>query len=484
MKKSSRGLQIKVATSLAILIFVVVGGIVYLNISNQIVQMRAEVQRSGNDLANMVYNGMISPISTGDAKVVDQQMAEIKKKMEDIAVFIFDFNKDIVFSSEMEKKGTNLAKQIESAQLLDSLDRLVRDGDSPETAHEEVIEGMPYLTVLRPILNEKRCYHCHGSSSKVIGGLMVRQNVKETNDRLIALRNKNIVIGLSGIVITILTICLLISRLVIRPVNHIVESLTEGADQVTVAANQVSSASQQLAEGSGEQAASLEETSSSLEEMSSMTKQNAENADLANGLMKQSHQVVTQANNSMIKLITSMEEITSASEETSKIIKTIDEIAFQTNLLALNAAVEAARAGEAGAGFAVVANEVRNLALRAAEAAKNTAGMIETTVEKIKDGSELINKTAEAFTEVATSSNKVDGLIDQISTATNEQAQGIEQVNKAVIEMEKVVQQSAANSEENASTSEELNAQAEQMRGVVNGLATLIKGTRKSNINK
>ena len=180
----------------------------------------------------------------------------------------------------------------------------------------------------------------------------------------------------------------------------------------------------------------------------------------------------------MGNLTTSMEETSKASEETSKIIKTIDEIAFQTNLLALNAAVEAARAGEAGAGFTVVADEVRNLAMRAADAARNTADLIEGTVKRVKDGSELVVKTNEAFTEVAGSTGKVGELVGEISAASNEQAQGIEQVNNAVAEMDKVVQQNAANAEESASASEEMNAQAEQMKGIVKDLLALVCGSK------
>jgi len=171
-----------------------------------------------------------------------------------------------------------------------------------------------------------------------------------------------------------------------------------------------------------------------------------------------------------------MDEISKASDETSKIIKTIDEIAFQTNLLALNAAVEAARAGEAGAGFAVVADEVRNLAMRAADAAKNTAELIEGTVKKVGDGTNLVNTTNEAFGKVAVSASKVGELVAEIASASNEQSQGISQVNTAVTEMDKVVQQNAANAEESASASEEMNAQAEQMKSMVNELGELVGG--------
>jgi methyl-accepting chemotaxis protein len=178
----------------------------------------------------------------------------------------------------------------------------------------------------------------------------------------------------------------------------------------------------------------------------------------------------------MDKLTTSMGEISRASEETSKIIKIIDEIAFQTNLLALNAAVEAARAGEAGAGFAVVADEVRNLAMRAAEAAKNTSGLIEGTVKRIKEGSELVEKTDGGFRQVAEIVSKSGELIGEISAASSEQAQGIEQVNKAVSDMGKVVQQNASNAEESASASEEMSAQAQRLKEFVAELVALVGG--------
>jgi len=192
--------------------------------------------------------------------------------------------------------------------------------------------------------------------------------------------------------------------------------------------------------------------------------------------MKEANQVVQRANASMDQLIHSMKDISKASEETSKIIKTIDEIAFQTNLLALNAAVEAARAGEAGAGFAVVADEVRNLAMRAAEAAKNTAELIEGTGKKVSDGSRLVTTTNEEFAKVAQSAAKVGDLIGEISEASKEQSNGIEQVNIAITEMDKVVQQNAANAEESASAAEEMNAQAEQLRDYVGELVLLVTG--------
>jgi methyl-accepting chemotaxis protein len=283
-----------------------------------------------------------------------------------------------------------------------------------------------------------------------------------------------------GSLILGLVLALLLSVGIVKGITNqlkrVIDNLSNGSEQVVSASAEVSSASQSLAEGASSQASSLEETSSSLEEMASMTKQNADNALQADNVMKEANQVIAKANDSMSELITSMEDITHASEETSKIIKTIDEIAFQTNLLALNAAVEAARAGEAGAGFAVVADEVRNLAMRAADAARNTAGMIEGTVKKVKDGSGLVAKTNEAFIEAANSTSKIGELVGEISVASREQAQGIEQINKAIAEIDSITQHNAANAEESASASEEMNAQAAQMKGVVAELVIMVGG--------
>jgi len=309
------------------------------------------------------------------------------------------------------------------------------------------------------------------------------QDVSEFMAPAVGIRNLVLIVGGLFLIATLATV-LWFARSITLPISRVIDGLNSGADQVAAASGQVASAGQSLAEGSSQQAASIEETSASLEEMSSMTRQNAENSGQADHLMKETNQVVGQANGTMGRLTSSMTEISKASEETFKIIKTIDEIAFQTNLLALNAAVEAARAGEAGAGFAVVADEVRNLAMRSAEAAKNTAELIEGTVNKVKDGSVLVSQTSEAFSKVAGNAAKVGELVAEIAAASNEQAQGIGQISIAVSEMDKVVQQNAANAEESASAAEEMSAQAAEMRSVVSDLVIIINGTRNNRKRK
>jgi methyl-accepting chemotaxis protein len=268
----------------------------------------------------------------------------------------------------------------------------------------------------------------------------------------------------------------LITRSITLPIRDLIERLSAGAEQTSAAASQVSSASQSLAEGASEQAASLEETSSSIEEMSSMTAHNAENASNAKTLAVEARLAADSGTSEMEKMNIAMEAIKKSSDDISKIIKTIDEIAFQTNILALNAAVEAARAGEAGMGFAVVADEVRNLAHRSAISAKETADKIQDAISKSGQGVEICTVVSSKLREVVEKAHKVDDLVAEIANASREQSTGIGQVNTAVSQMDKVTQSSAANAEETAAAAEELNAQSLELRTAVQELQAMVGG--------
>lgn len=263
------------------------------------------------------------------------------------------------------------------------------------------------------------------------------------------------------------------------PMLTAVYGLTESAQQVASASEQLSASSQQLAEANAEQASSIEETSSTLEESASMIQQNNENTKQAAQLAAQTRASADRGNNEMNEMMSSMHEIKKSSDQIAKIIKVIDDIAFQTNILALNAAVEAARAGDAGMGFAVVAEEVRNLAQRSAQAAKDTAAMIEGNIELSEKGVDVSQKVAKALAEIASETKKVTELLDEISAASQEQTQGINQINKAIMQMEKAIQQNASTAEESASSSEELSAQAQTMHEIVQQLTVLVEGSGK-----
>jgi methyl-accepting chemotaxis protein/methyl-accepting chemotaxis protein-1 (serine sensor receptor) len=262
-------------------------------------------------------------------------------------------------------------------------------------------------------------------------------------------------------------------RSVHRVLARVAADLCREAEQVASAAGQISSSSQSLAQGTSEQAASLEETSASTEEMTSMTRKNAENAESCARLMAAVDERIAEANRTLEEMVGSMEQINASSDKISKIIKVIEEIAFQTNILALNAAVEAARAGEAGMGFAVVADEVRSLAQRSSQAAKDTAVLIEESIASSNGGTEKVSRVTHAIEAITESANKVKLLVDEVNVGSQEQARGMAQIAKAVVEIEQVTQRAAAGSEETASASQQLSAQAETMRKSIEGLRLL-----------
>jgi methyl-accepting chemotaxis protein/methyl-accepting chemotaxis protein-1 (serine sensor receptor) len=246
------------------------------------------------------------------------------------------------------------------------------------------------------------------------------------------------------------------------------------AGQVAAAAGQISASSQSLAQGAAQQAASLEETSGSSEDVAGLSRRNAENSVAAAELMGESAGLGVQANRTLEQMEISMRDINASAEKIGKVIRVIDEIAFQTNILALNAAVEAARAGESGMGFAVVADEVRNLAHRSAQAAKDTAGMIEDSIAKSKEGRHRLEEVSQAIYDITDRSTRARTLVDSVNAGSGEQVAGIQQIARAVTQAGQVTKSSAANAQETASAGEELRTQSAALRGIVGKLERLV----------
>ncbi len=288
-----------------------------------------------------------------------------------------------------------------------------------------------------------------------------------------------IIIYSAGTVVIIfgLLLAFFISKTIISVLQNVSGKMGESANHVSEVSGQVSSASRFMAGQAAEQTASINEISCSMNEMAIMIRQNAENANKADILTQEAGQVVHQANQAVEGLQKSIDETSKAADETVRIVKTIDDIAFQTNLLSLNAAVEAARAGEAGAGFSIVADEVRNLAAKSADAAKNTAEIIRKSAEQAKAGANTVKDAGQVFGKLFEIAKKVEDLVGEIASASTEQAQKTEHVNNSVSEIDRVTRTNASNAEQSSMISEKLNNEVEQMNHFLHELMSLVGNT-------
>ena len=384
----------------------------------------------------------------------------------------------------------NLPKTELERRILDAVDK---EGKS-EIFIEDKEAGV--FAYARPVIMSESCMACHGNPANsrtgdgkdVLGFQMEGWKAGDrrgayvltvplasvygpTEKMMLEVTEWTIPAGLVVLVAAIGFITRINKRLMLTT-NH----LETGSQQLAAASGQVSSASQRLAEGASEQASSLEETSSSLEEIATVTKRNAENAHQAKESSHAARLAAESGLSEMQNMITAMSEIHKSGDKIAKIIRTIDEIAFQTNILALNAAVEAARAGEAGLGFAVVADEVRNLARRSADAAKETAEIIEESIVKSRAGSEISRQVSEGLSGIVAKAREVDDIVAQISLASQEQSQGVSLINTSVNQLDTVTQSNAAAAEESASASEELGSQAALLHEMVSELRAMVTG--------
>jgi methyl-accepting chemotaxis protein len=356
------------------------------------------------------------------------------------------------------------------------------------------------IAYARPVIMSESCMSCHGNPAKsrsgdgkdILGFQMENWKAGERRGAYVITVPVSAVDGpvregminaiawslpsALGILLLSVGVVMRINKRLMQTTDH----LEGGSQQLAAASGQVSSASQRLAEGASEQAASLEETSSSLEEIATVTRRNADNAQQAKDISHKARTAAETGLSDMQNMIGAMAEIHKSGDKIAKIIRTIDEIAFQTNILALNAAVEAARAGEAGLGFAVVADEVRNLARRSADAAKETAEIIEESIEKSRAGSEISHQVAESLDLIVRQAREVDDIVGQISLASQEQSQGVSLINNSVNQLDTVTQSNAAAAEESASASEELRSQAALLHEMVADLRSMVTGKEAS----
>ena len=332
--------------------------------------------------------------------------------------------------------------------------------------HRDPVSGTLSYIATAPITYEK------AQTSWALGAAFPADMMLKDSSTL---RNNIIIFGLVALII-LLGVVYYIARGVIGPLTGISGSLDEITTEVMNSAREISESNQKVAEGASQQAASLEESSATLEEMSSMTRRNADNAAQTEAITRETSQDVDRCSGFVVKMSSAMADISDKSENVSRIIKTIEGIAFQTNLLALNAAVEAARAGDAGQGFAVVADEVRNLAQRSAQAARDTTDLIEGTVASVQNGNVIVSDLTGSFTGIEQGTRETCRLINEINVATQEQANGIAQINIAVAEMDTVTQRNAESAHKSALAASNLNTQFQSLESTVRDLVVLVFG--------
>ncbi|MBA3015962.1 MAG: methyl-accepting chemotaxis protein [Proteobacteria bacterium] len=447
----------------AVLVVVLIGGTILLNAYVKD-KMKATYIDSVHTLFTSFQEGVKGSLERGQMKnfkTLLMQQHEIKGILD---ASLYDRNGKInLSSSDAIEKDTTLPEEIQLSL-------------NEKKTFEEI--NSKTIRIVSPQVVITDCVRCHLTwrVGEIGGSLSLTYDLSPLTSTINRLQWMLAIGSLLLLFITSGCIYTFMLRTVTKPITHIIDGLTASATMLSEVASQAAASSQSMAERASQQAASLEETSASIEEISAMTLQNADNSGSANVLMSDTRKVMTDANQAMDQLSQAMQGIAQANNETSKIIKTIDEIAFQTNLLALNAAVEAARAGEVGAGFAVVANEVRSLAMRAAESARNTAQLLEGTSAKVNNGVQLVQLTDKSFKQAVEQAEKTSSILQEITTASKEQSLGIRQVSTAVQELDDATQQNAADADKDSHLAANMEQQSQHLNDYIQKLASLISG--------
>jgi methyl-accepting chemotaxis protein len=444
----------------------------------------ARVEESSVSLKRESVLAMTNSIRTAGEKLLQtreeeqfKRLADEQRKIAGLDMLSYvDAEGMVKLASPSEKAGHRI-DCAEFQRVAASKDQVVALEDQNQMMYFCPLRVTPDMQRLQPDKQLGQLY----------GYIVVQYSKKGINEMLVAARQQFdasvrrtlgwAIAGSAGGVVAITVILMLgVIRPIVRSLQRIIGDLARQSDELVSISLELNNSSQRLADSSSQQASSLEETSSAMEEMSANTHENAANAEKSNEDASLAKEAATEGCNTMTRLSTAMSAINSASDQTGKIMGVIGEIAFQTNLLALNAAVEAARAGEHGKGFAVVAEEVRNLAQRSAEAARQTAALIGDVVDRVKEGTSISGEVQSVLGDIVDKSSRVSDLVKSISTASNEQARGITQINTAMSQLQGLTQDNAAAAEETSAAAGDLDSHARAVRETIQHLIALAEG--------
>ena len=457
------GIRFKVmlvfAISLAIVLTVSAGLVLFR--TQQITS--AESESTARDFASIIADGVQTFGQTGD--------------MTGLGIYLKNIQERHVLTDMHVVRGSATVqdfKEREGAAPRDEVEKQVLESGKPQEIFAKSSHSIRYVL---PSLAQETCLGCHNVPKGSVLGVTSISVSTESNDRAMATLNETLAGVFLGAVILEVVLCfVLLTYTLVRPVSVTVERLVRDARSIEETSDTVTSFSRELSKAAGEQAASIEETSASLEEMASMTRQNAENSSQAHTLADEARTAVDEGRRAMARMTEAITKIEGSANQTAKILKSIEEVAFQTNLLALNAAVEAARAGDAGRGFAVVAEEVRNLAHRSGEAARNTAELIRESQRNAQNGVLVSREVGDTLEHIDTRVSGLTQLIGEVAAATQQLSQGIEQINKSVAHMQEITQLNAANTQRSVAVGEDLSEQAHELDEVADAF-TRIMGT-------